>query len=159
MAKTTATFAQNQLDSSIAEEANESEENRASLTWDNLQDIRVRVKNYGKWYLPPDNFNRNFDNLKNVVTPDQIEQVLIKRIKEVKDSYKRDIPNPNTFQAGVATHPRNIGDMVASGGSNETQVKKKSGVEQEREILNNLQAIADSLKQKKKRSTYKPNLV
>lgn len=89
----------------------------------------MRVKNYGKWYLPPDNFNRNFDNLKNVVTPDQIEQVLIKRIKEVKDSYKRDIPNPNTFQAGVATHPRNIGDMVASGGSNETQVKKKSGVE------------------------------
>ena len=31
--------------------------------------------------------------------------------------------------------------------------KKKSGVSQEREILFNLQAISDSLKQKKKNST------
>jgi hypothetical protein len=39
-------------------------------------------------------------------------------------------------------------------------VKKKSGVQQEREILNNLQAIADSLRQKKKKSTsYKHSLV
>ncbi len=63
------------------------------MTYDNLNDIRARVKNYGKWYLPPDNFNRNFDNLKEVVTPNQIEQVLIKRIKEVKEACKREVPN------------------------------------------------------------------
>ena len=62
------------------------------MTLDNLNDIRVRVKNYGKWFLPPDTFNRNFDNIKNVVTPEQIEQVLIKRIKEVKEACKRDAP-------------------------------------------------------------------
>lgn len=97
MGKTSATFASNNIETSITEEGNETDENRTSLNWENLNDIRVRVKNYGKWYLPPDNFNRNFENLKNVVTPDYIEQMLIKRIKEVKDSYKRDIPNSNLF--------------------------------------------------------------
>ena len=63
------------------------------MTYDNLNDIRARVKNYGKWYLLPDNFNRNFENLKEVVTPNQIEQVLIKRIKEVKEACKREAPN------------------------------------------------------------------
>ena len=82
------------------------------MTLDNLNDIRVRTKNYGKWYLPPDNFNRNFDNLKNVVTPNQIEQVLIKRIKEVKEACKREAPNTNSnsFQAaGVALLPSSSG--------------------------------------------------
>jgi hypothetical protein len=60
---------------------------------ENLNDIRVRVKNYGKWYLPPDNFNRNFDNLKDMATPNHIEQVLIKRIKEVKEACKHEAPN------------------------------------------------------------------
>jgi hypothetical protein len=61
----------------------------------------VRVNNYGKWYLPPDNFNRNFENLKNVVTPDHIEHALIKRIKEVKESCKKEVQATTTFQAGV----------------------------------------------------------
>jgi len=45
-----------------------------------LQDFRLRIKNYGKWFLPPTTFNRNFDLLKNVVTPEQIEHDLIQRI-------------------------------------------------------------------------------
>jgi hypothetical protein len=30
-----------------------------------MKEYRVRISNYGKWYLPPDTFNRNFDLLKN----------------------------------------------------------------------------------------------
>ena len=69
------------------------------------------MKNYGKWFLPPETFNRNFDNLKNVVTPEHIEQLLIKRIKEVKDQAKRDVPN--TLQAVVVYNPKSNIDLLA----------------------------------------------
>jgi hypothetical protein len=128
------------------------------LTYDNLSDIRVRVKNYGKWFLPPDTFNRNFDNLKNVVTPEHIELLLIKRIKEVKDQAKRDGPASTAHQpTGSVFNPKSTNDILAAQAitaSTESVVKKKSGVQQEREILNNLEAITDSLKQNKKKSPY-----
>jgi hypothetical protein len=47
----------------------------------NMSDYRVRMSNYGKWYLPSDQFNRNFDMLKNTASPDQIEKAVIERIQ------------------------------------------------------------------------------
>ena len=43
------------------------------LTDESVQSYRPRMQHYGKWYLPPDSFNRRFDALKNVVTSDQLD--------------------------------------------------------------------------------------
>lgn len=80
-----------------------------SLTHDTLNDYRVRVKNYGKWFLPPDTFNRQFDQLKDVVTPEQIEQLLVKRIQEVKQASKRDHTQSNAINSVSYTHQNSFG--------------------------------------------------
>lgn len=74
-----------------------------------MKDLRIRVSNYGKWYLPPDTFNRNFDLLKNKASPDQIEKQVIERIQQVKAQIKRD-------QAAIANnHPLSEGGLTNGG--------------------------------------------
>ena len=60
------------------------------LTDDSVHTYRPRIQHYGKWYLPPDSFNRRFDALKNVVTSDQLDARQIERISEIKLKAKKD---------------------------------------------------------------------
>jgi hypothetical protein len=47
---------------------------------DGMKEYRVRISNYGKWYLPPETFNRNFDMMKSSQSPEQIEKQVVERI-------------------------------------------------------------------------------
>lgn len=60
------------------------------LTEDSVHFYRPRIQHYGKWYLPPDSFNRRFDALKNVVTSDQLDGRQVERISEIKLQAKKD---------------------------------------------------------------------
>ncbi|CDW88960.1 UNKNOWN [Stylonychia lemnae] len=56
-----------------------------------LADIRERIKNYGKWYINPDKFNRNFDIMRQVITSRQKQEQLVQRIQMVKKSSFKEI--------------------------------------------------------------------
>lgn len=51
---------------------------------DRYGEFRERVKHYGKWYIKPEQYNRNFELSKSKVSTKQKVELLKERIQQVK---------------------------------------------------------------------------
>ena len=130
------------------------------LTDDSVHLYRPRVQHYGKWYLPPDSFNRRFDALKNVVTSDELDARQVERITEIKQQAKKEQKLAireaerrkmnNTHLSGFGASSKDSVSSQHGDGVNLKQAPifdaaKKIVFEQEKEILTTLQNIATQL--------------
>eukprot|EP00347_Sterkiella_histriomuscorum_P014100 403362167 len=118
----------------------------------NQVEFRDRIKNYGKWYIKPEKFNRNFELIKLQVTDKKKEEQLIQRIQQVKKQREVVQPQNETYINTPFTQGKTPGSIQ---GLVKVQVdqfdfqKKKHASKQqiEQELIKNLENIASQLMQ------------